>query len=52
MVKLFFVSLLVLQFVCVLPFDVSAQANTSAIKSAAIAMGNALVKKNSEQFLS
>ena len=52
MVRLFFSSLLLLQCVCVLPVAVSAQANPSAIKSAAIAMGNALVKKNSEQFLS
>ena len=52
MVKIFFSSLLLLQFVFVLPFAVSAQVNPSAIKSAAIAMGNALVKKNSEQFLS
>ena len=52
MVRIFFSSLLLLQFVCVLPVAVSAQSNPSVIKSAAIAMGNALVKKNSEQFLS
>jgi hypothetical protein len=52
MMKIFFSSLLLLQVVFVLPIAVSAQANPSAIKSAAIAMGNALVKKNSEQFLS
>jgi|694.fasta_scaffold09996_6 hypothetical protein len=52
MVKIFFSSLLVLQFACVVPVAVSAQANPSAIKSAAISMGNALVKKNSDQFLS
>ena len=50
MMKIFFSSLLLLQ--CVLPVAVSAQANSSAIKTAAITMGNALVKKNSEQFLS
>ncbi|MFM2233100.1 MAG: hypothetical protein RJB31_1801 [Bacteroidota bacterium] len=52
MVKLFFSNLLILQCLFVLPVAVSAQANPSTIKSAAIAMGNALVKKNTEQFLS
>lgn len=51
MVKIFFSTCLLLQCLIVLPNAVSAQANPSAIKTAAIAMGNALVKKNSEQFL-
>jgi len=52
MVKIFISGLLAIRFVIFQPVLVSAQANPSAIKSAAIAMGNALVKKNSEQFLS
>ena len=52
MVKILFSTCLVLQVLFALPIAVSAQANPSAIKSAAIAMGNALVKKNSDQFLS
>lgn len=50
MLKIFFSAFLLLLFV--LPNDVVAQANSSAIKTAAMAMGNALVKKNSDQFLS
>lgn len=52
MVKIFFSTCVLLQMLFVLPNAVLAQANPSAIKTAAIAMGNALVKKNSEQFLS
>jgi hypothetical protein len=52
MVKIFFSACLLLQMLFVLPPAVFAQANSSGIKTAAIAMGNALVKKNSEQFLS
>jgi len=52
MIKIFFSTCLLLNVLFALPFAVSAQATPSAIKSSAIAMGNALVKKNSDQFLS
>jgi hypothetical protein len=42
----------VVQLFLMLPMLSAAQGTPSAIKAAAIAMGNALVKKNSEQFLS
>jgi len=42
----------VVQVVLMVPQLLVAQATPSAIKAAAIAMGNALVKKNSDQFLS
>jgi hypothetical protein len=42
----------VVQFFLMMPQLLVAQATPSAIKAAAIEMGNALVKKNSDQFLS
>jgi hypothetical protein len=43
---------LIVQTLLMLPQMSTAQSTPSAIKAAAISMGNALVKKNSDQFLS
>jgi len=43
---------LIVQVILLIPVMTSAQVSPSEIKAAAIAMGNALVNKNSEQFLS
>ncbi len=52
MKNIFLSCCLIFQLMLMIPEKIFAQATPSAIKAAAIEMGNALVKKNSDQFLS